>query len=185
MNPSLSQVYLQFLSPLVDTSGDNSGAWLPHDPEWPSECVKNIIDGRAYWRAVERCSDGDFSGIEKALNLNVHPDIRYLFGHFWCGHVAAQTDRGKFDVLHAWNDEDFDMLLQNIVGHIMMKRRLGQEITIFFATTDEEDFILSVKNKTGEVVLEQVGCEPQEILSPDLASFFATASLRSEMFQAD
>ena len=88
-------------------------------------------------------------------------------------------------MLHAWNDEDFDMLLQNIVGHIMMKRRLGQEITIFFATTDEEDFILSVKNKTGEVVLEQVGCEPQEILSPDLASFFATASLRSEMFQAD
>ena len=66
MNPSLSQVYLQFLSPLVDTSGDNSGAWLPHDPEWPSECVKNVIDGRAYWRAVERRCDGDFSGIEKA-----------------------------------------------------------------------------------------------------------------------
>jgi len=37
--------------------------------------------------------------------------------------------------------------------------------------TDEEDFILTVVNESGEVALEQVGKEPSQILAPSLAAF--------------
>ena len=39
--------------------------------------------------------------------------------------------------------------------------------------TDEEDFIISIDNDTGEVVLEQVGKRPSEVLAPNLAEFLA------------
>ena len=52
-----------------------------------------------------------------------------------------------------------------------MKQRLGQAPTLFFGLTDEEDFILTVVNESGEVALEQVGKEPSQILAPSLAAF--------------
>jgi SecY interacting protein Syd len=43
--------------------------------------------------------------------------------------------------------------------------------TLFIALTDEDDFILAVDNISGEVVLEQVGLLPKEVLAPNLATF--------------
>jgi len=60
----------------------------------------------------------------------------------------------------------------------LMKKRLKQAPTLFFALTDEDDFVLSVLNETGEVVLEQVGRPPKEIISPSLGDFIATLSPR-------
>ena len=81
---------------------------------------------------------------------------------------------GNLQLLLPWNQDDMVRLQQNLVGHVLMKRRLDQPETLFFAVTDEEDFILSVDNQSGEVVLEQVGLLPQEVLAPDLASFLAS-----------
>ena len=83
----------------------------------------------------------------------------------------AKHPSGKLQILQAWNAEDFDRLQQNIVGHILMKRRLRQPETVFIALTDEEDFILSVENQTGAVMLEQVGLQPKEQISVNLATF--------------
>ena len=53
----------------------------------------------------------------------------------------------------------------------MLKRRLKQPETLFFALTSEDDFILTLNNTSGEVMLEQVGLPPKEALAPDLATF--------------
>jgi SecY interacting protein Syd len=58
-----------------------------------------------------------------------------------------------------------------LVGHILMKRRLKQPETLFIALTDEDDFILTVDNASGEVVLEQVGLLPKEVVAPNLEVF--------------
>ncbi len=50
---------------------------------------------------------------------------------------------------------DFERLQQNLIGHILMKQKLKQAITLFFAVTDEDDIILSVNNNTGEVWAEK------------------------------
>ena len=53
----------------------------------------------------------------------------------------------------------------------MMKRRLRQPVTLFFALTDDENFILSVDNETGEVVLEPVGKPATQVIASSLAAF--------------
>ena len=74
-------------------------------------------------------------------------------------------------MLQVVNSEDFERLQQNLIGHLLMKQRLRQAPTLFFGLTDEEDFILTVVNESGEVALEQVGREPANILAPSLAVF--------------
>ena len=76
--------------------------------------------------------------------------------------------------MQIWNDDDAERLQQNLIGHVLMKRQLKQPETLFFALTDEEDFIVSVDNASGQVVLEQVGKPAQQVLAQDLAEFLAT-----------
>jgi SecY interacting protein Syd len=77
-------------------------------------------------------------------------------------------------LLQPWNQGDFERLQQNLVGHILMKRRLKQPETFFIALTDEDDFILTVDNASGEVMLEQVGLLPKELVAPNLATFITS-----------
>jgi SecY interacting protein Syd len=76
-------------------------------------------------------------------------------------------------LLFAWNKDDFERLQENLIGHILMKRRLKQEETVFFAVTDEEDMIISVDNASGSVWVERVGCKPHKQLSDSLAQFIS------------
>ena len=55
-----------------------------------------------------------------------------------------------------------------------MKQKLKQPISIFFAVTDDEDFILSINNESGEVWVERVGCIPHKKVADNLTSFIAT-----------
>ena len=75
-----------------------------------------------------------------------------------------------------WHPGDFIRLQQNLIAHVLMKRRLKQRETLFFAVTDEEDSMLSVLNSTGEVYLEQTGQEVKQLLAPDLLSFLRQLS---------
>ena len=45
-----------------------------------------------------------------------------------------------------------------------MKRRLKQPETLFFAVTDQEDFVISLELSSGTVVVEQVGKNPHKKL---------------------
>ena len=92
--------------------------------------------------------------------------------------MCIRDRHGACELLQVWNEEDFERLQQNLIGHLLMKKRLKQAPTLFFALTDEDDFVLSVLNSTGEVVLEQVGRPPQKVISPSLPAFIAT--LRAE-----
>jgi SecY interacting protein Syd len=90
--------------------------------------------------------------------------------------MQAKAAQGACELLQVWNEEDFERLQQNLIGHLLMKQRLKQSPSLFFGLTDEEDFILTVINDTGEVALEQVGKPAQEILAPTLAHFIAQLS---------
>jgi SecY interacting protein Syd len=62
-------------------------------------------------------------------------------------------------------------LQENIIGHILMKKRLKQENTIFFGVTNEDDMILSINNETGAVWVERVGCKAHKKLADSLNDF--------------
>ena len=145
----------------------------PHDPRWPSPCQVGDAqaDGTIRWQPRERDTEADFSGLEHALDVELHPDIKCFYGSYWSGSLALEADEGGLTLIQIWNDDDFDRLVENILGHALAKQRARAPLTIFIACTDEDDFILSVDNATGCVVLEEPGKRPIKEVSPSLAEF--------------
>ncbi|MCV2883262.1 SecY-interacting protein [Aestuariibacter sp. AA17] len=146
---------------------------IEFDSQWQSACYLQVGDDGDWveWQPVKRDVPGDFSGVESALEMTLNAQFKAYFGTYWSDNFNAKTSRGSLQLLMPWNNDDFIRLQQNLVGHVLMKRRLKQAETLFFAVTDEEDFIITVDNASGAVMLEQVGMLPKEKLADDLASF--------------
>jgi SecY interacting protein Syd len=150
------------------------------DPEWRSPCEQGAPfaadDGerRVAWRPVRRDDSVHdlFSGLERALELELHADIKTFYGRWWSAHLDARAPDGPVSLILLWNVEDAERLLENLVGHALAKRQLRAPFTVFFANTDpESDLFLSVDNATGQVLLEQPGRPPLRVVADSLASF--------------
>jgi SecY interacting protein Syd len=144
-----------------------------YDPAWPSRCQAGEPDetGLIHWKPVKRDSVADFSGLERALEVEIHPDIKAFYASHWGSPMDFTASEGGLTLIQIWNDDDFDRLVENILGHAMAKQRIKAPLTIFFACTDEGEHILSVENSTGRVVLEEPGSPPIREVSPSLAAF--------------
>jgi|JQIA01.1.fsa_nt_gb Syd protein. len=157
---------------------------IEHDVQWVSPCEQGGIEkgdtkkikaekSVVSWQPVEITSADElsFENVESALALTLHPDIKTYFTTIYSEQLAAKTEDGDLSLLFAWNKDDFQRLQENIIGHILMKRRLKQAETVFFAVTDEDDMIISIDNDTGAVWVEQVGCKPHKKLSNSITEF--------------
>jgi len=149
---------------------------VEYDNDWPSDCYTTKINtcstgDNVNWQPVKRSGEANFNDLEKALEMKIHQDVISYYSAYWSDNLSAETSKGYLQLLQPWNQHDFERLQQNLVGHILMKRRLKQPETLFFSLTDEDDFILTVDNTSGEVMLEQVGLMPKEVLAPNLAVF--------------
>ncbi|MFC3093103.1 SecY-interacting protein [Alteromonas sediminis] len=156
------------------TQVDESKRQIQFDSDWPSPCIleEHAEDGQLVtWKPVLQDAGQSFDNLESALELTIHPDIKAFYTLFWSDPLSAKAEQGNCELLQAWNQEDFHRLQENLIGHVLMKRRLKQAVTFFIGLTDEEDFILSVDNDTGQVCLEQVGCEPTRVLAPSISAF--------------
>jgi len=156
---------------------------IEQDDEWPSPCevsLENkkvrgagISTGLVFWQPVNIEQELDFDNVESALELVLHSDIKTYFTTLYSESLDATCEEGGLSLLFAWNKEDFQRLQENLIGHILMKQRLKQAETIFFAVTDEEDMIISIANDTGAVWVERVGCVPHKKLADSLAQFIS------------
>lgn len=176
-NKTLAQALLGF-SRNFSQQHENQFGHLPlieRDEEWPSSCEQGVHDeNNNYWQPVEVSKQEDalsFENVESALALELHQDVKTYFTTIFSSDIEAHCSEGKLSLLFAWNREDFDRLQENIIGHILMKQRLKQTETVFFAVTDEEDIIISIDNANGEVWVERVGCKPHKKLSDSLTNF--------------
>ncbi len=176
-----------FLSRWTDAAVEQLGHFpmIEHDGDWPSDCeLADTLKGNMIqWKPVERDDSGSFDNIADALGMTFHPDIVDFYSSFFADNIFAHHSRGHLQLLQAWSEDDFERLQQNLVGHVLMKRNLKQDETIFIALTDEDDFVITVVNATGEVWLEQVGKKPQEKLADSLAEFIAELKPTLESFE--
>ena len=182
-NEQLVQVLQQFSEQYI-ADYQQTHSCLPkveQDVEWSSPCEQKIteqsssLQGEVYWQpvAIDKDEGLSFDNVESALELTLHEDIKTYFTLNYSESLDALCEEGELSLLFAWNKNDFQRLQENLIGHILMKQKLKQKETIFFAVTDEEDMIISLDNATGSVWAERVGCIPHKQLSDSLAQFIS------------
>ncbi|GAC13338.1 SecY-interacting protein [Aliiglaciecola lipolytica] len=178
---SIVSALQSFVSEYVDYYQNNQQPLvIQYDKNWPSPCYQQNgeQDEWVNWRPILQTAPASFEHFEQALDLKMDEQLKQYYTCFWSDNLNANTERGNLQLLMPWNEEDFERLQKNLVAHVLMKRRLGQEETLFFAITDEDDFIVSVHNQSGKVMLEQVGLEPKETLAESLEEFIQQLSPR-------
>ncbi len=151
----------------------------PWDADWRSACELGPPgpDGRVPWAPLRHDFVDHFAGLENALETSVHPDIKAFFGHYWSGGLEAATvapdgERGHVSLILLWNADDAERLIENQIGHVLNKRRARQPLSLFFACTEpESELILTLRNDTGQVQLENPGTRKLQVVAQDLATF--------------
>lgn len=140
--------------------------------EWQAPCyVGEAEEGFIAWQAVEQEPVTDFANVEQALNMRLHESVKTFFCTYWAGDLDAQFQGHSLTLLQVQLPDDVERLQQNLIGHVMMKQKLKQPITLFIGVGAEDDLILSINNETGSVGFEYVGKEQHELLASDLAYF--------------
>jgi len=179
-NNKLAEIITEFSQRYVSafTAHYNHLPVTEYDEQWPSPCQHSERDEQTiYWQPVNIKQQDEallsFNNVEKALEIEIHPDIKTYFTTLYSENMAATCSEGDLSLLFAWSKDDFIRLQENFIGHILMKQKLKQSLTLFFAVTDEEDMILSVDNDTGAVWVERVGCNPHKKLSDSLVEFIS------------
>lgn len=152
---------------------------IQFDADWPSLCEQGEQDNEGFiqWRPVEIKDELSFSNVEKALDLLLHTDIKTYFTTYYSESIPAECEEGYLELIFVWSKEDFARLQQNIIGHTLMKRKLKQRETIFFAVTDDDNVIVSIDNQTGVVYAEKVGKEPHKKLANTLVEFIDSLTI--------
>jgi SecY interacting protein Syd len=159
----------------------------PFDPEWRSPCELGEPfagdDGATLvrWRPLRRprsessAAPGDFAALERALEFEIHPDVKRYFARYWSGGLEATASAGHVSLILLWNPADADRLVENLIGHALAKRRARAGFSVFFACTEaDSELFLSVDNDSGAVMLEKPGYRPIRTVADSLASFIAT-----------
>ena len=169
----VTRLFAELLQNAQQQAAERGEVWRSYaDPAQHSPCqYGEIEDELVAWRSVENTDGLDFSGLEHGLELTLHADIKSFFTAFYGAGLPLQHARGPVELLMVWHQADFERLQQNIIAHILMKRKLKQRETVFFAVTDQDDMMLSVLNSTGEVYLERAGHEVSEKLADSLGAF--------------
>ncbi len=123
------------------------------------------------WKAVNRSEPANFDNVAHALSLTLHPDINAFYGTKFAAPVLFDSDFGEGELLQVWNQQDFEYLQQNIIGHLMMKAKLKQEPTWFIGVLGDGDMMITVNNDTGAVYQETPGEEQTQKLADSLEAF--------------
>ncbi|MEX2327598.1 MAG: SecY-interacting protein Syd [Pseudomonadales bacterium] len=145
-----------------------------HDPDWRSPCEIEVIgaEGKCRWKPVKQARPVDFAGLANALEAPIHEDIAAYYGSYWSGNFEARSFEGPVSLIQLWNDEDFERLIGNLIGHAIAKQRARQPFTVFFATTDpDSELFLSIDNESGKVLLEEPGRPPIKEVEQSVAAF--------------
>ncbi len=137
----------------------------------PSECIISTLNDRVLWQPQPFTLPATFEAVERALDIQLQPEITAFYTTQFAGDMTATFEQQPVTLLQVWSEADFTRLQENLIGHLVMKRRLRQAPTLFVATTDSESEVIALCNLTGEVILEEPGTKKREVLSQSIKTF--------------
>lgn len=142
-------------------------------PQWPSPCYQHISENHIVWRPVRQDTSHDmFQRLGEALDLTFHPDIIHYYSRYWSDPIDCRCEDGQLSLLQPWSEQDLERLRGNLLGHLLQQQRQKQPLSIFFATTEDPEGMLCLRNDSGEVWFELPG-KAVRCVSPSLAEFIA------------
>ncbi|AXR05658.1 SecY-interacting protein [Salinimonas sediminis] len=162
------------------TQQHNSPLTVTYDSAWPSSCYLERVDNGqpVTWKPTPQAPVLSFAKLEQALEIQLNTQFTAYFTRYYSENLPATAAQGECDLLQVLSAEDFERLQENLIGHILMKRRLRQPETLFFGLTSDDDYILTIDNSSGAVLLEQVGKKSDDKLADDLAGFIQALAPR-------
>ncbi|AUX95525.1 SecY-interacting protein [Mixta gaviniae] len=136
-----------------------------------SPCEVESRDGVVLWRPQPFSAEPDLAAVERALELRLQPAAARYYTTQYAGDMQAMFEGQPITLLQVWSEADFARVQENLIGHLVMKRRLKQTPTLFIATTESDLDVVSLCNLSGEVVLEKLGTPQRKVLAPDIQTF--------------
>ena len=171
------QAYLDKLgeSPRYYPQGESSPCI---EGEFSDDELMAEMDKIVLWHPVEREDSVSFDNVDSALDIKLHSDINRFYCWYFSAPLLFQSKWGEGELLQVWNISDFECLQQNIIGHLMMKRKLKQPPTWFIGVLGNGDRMLTIDNSDGSVWIEIPGETPSEKLADSLESFIDSLTPR-------
>ncbi|MEA9392494.1 SecY-interacting protein [Acerihabitans sp. TG2] len=136
-----------------------------------SPCVVDEDEEQVYWLPRQPECELTLDGVERALELQLQPAAQAFYCSQLAGDMLVSFDGHPLELLQVWSETDAVRIQENLIGHLLMQRRLKLPPTLFIATTDAELSLVSLSNLTGEVLLEEIGRKTYSVLAPTLQDF--------------
>ncbi|MBV7300058.1 SecY-interacting protein [Enterovibrio paralichthyis] len=175
MNHSVTRALWSFSERFVDGWHQKHGSKPQSDAYLglESPCTVQETNGVVIWQPVKREALADFSNVENGIGIQLHDDIKAFYAGQYCGDMLARFDGLSLELIQVWSDEDLPRLQENILGHLLMQKRLKQNPTVFIAATDDELDVVSICNVSGEVIKERIGTANRTVLAPNVETFLS------------
>ncbi|MBT7334452.1 MAG: SecY-interacting protein Syd [Gammaproteobacteria bacterium] len=172
----LTEALDAFFQPLLN---NHHHLYVEHDKQWPSVCEigepRRDAEGLCWtqWQPVRRhIPANDFAGLEAALEIQLHRDIKTYYSRYWSANLDATAPEGPVNLLFLWSPKDAERMVENLIGHAVACRHNRTPFSVFFACTEpDSDLFLTINNDSGEVQLETPGESPLRSVAPSLEAF--------------
>ncbi len=139
--------------------------------ELSSPCEHQVLGETTIWQPVKRERIIDFINVEEGIDLGLHPDIKAFYGSQFCADLMVSFQGESIELVQVWSDEDLSRLQENMLGHLVMQKRLKKSPSMFIASTQDDSWIISICNITGEIFREHLGKQERQKIADNMVDF--------------
>lgn len=177
----MQELWQQFVQSYVQ----NTAPTIEFDDEWVSPCLytktdfnpASVDNGASLPWVMQPRTGVSLANLDAALEFSLPQALSDFYCSCFAHHLDVHFAGKNLTLLQIWNEEDFSQLQENIIGHVLMKRRLRQRDTVFIGFTADDEEIIAVDIATQAVVVERVGKEWEIELAPNLPTFINQLTL--------